>query len=1452
MTAPEASPTSTPGQDDLREQLMGILQRPATPKEGVQPEDDLRAQLLDLLVAKLPPLLLEGVYMAAVPHSFTLELITALRARDDGKDEKLIARLQQFSFVNEVEDPSGKKRYVIMEAERDILRRRFIASNPQGFILTHQRALAFRETHPHTDPAVQDLSRIYHRLMIDTQNGLDYLIRVFTGYTSDHRLSTAERLMQTAHEVIPYLEVLNSPLLPELRLWLRYFHARLDQLRGEWANCLAELKSVLSDPTLPRLTNLQARVTRAYALALTKAGEYADAISYYEKSVALFKQQPASELEQAFTLIGLGDAHLELALAARGYRMLSSPKVEGLQRVRVWLTLPLLIPLLIYMHWHFSWRVWQPQFWPVLIEQDWIISRLLVIAARWYQQANRLLLTIPQHPERTQAAEKLARLYLALGDADEATHRFLTLLSETQGTLSQYRRARAEAGLGHSLLRLGQTDAAVAPLRAAVPILNAYDDREREAEALSALAEAVGQLGQSAEAMQYFDRAMRLYQKQDDVVGATEMAERLHALERSQQLDTEERGKATTTTQRLQRRQYQVRFRHPALIVFRRLMLVLLAGLIFLVPLVSTRVESGSTAEVRISFFAAPLLENDAQFSPLVAQDLTLRLEPIFQTELAFQLSIGLVLSGLVLYAALGLLLIATTPLRALQAAQREAIRLDLQGVETGHGEQAKHIGWRDITHLIEADVYLFENPLPENSSFTVVTPNTRIKVSGYTAWYAPLWARIWGTARFIAPNPQVLRLGYRTLQSPLGWLYLVSIVGLLLFGPILRFATDWLTMPLFGSPYSLNDFYPFFYLGLLLPPLWWLVVRPTYIQRHLNPQSRLIWLLGTVGLVLAVGALFVPFLPRFGLLGLHIATTSLVLIGSSVWAVWQWQTPNGHPVQSLPVRLLLTLVLVIGGVFVGARIRRELNGYHALVYANNERKLGLNVTDPAESDLHLKNAIDSYSQVLENSPDSTDIYNNRALIYVILKDYPNALKDYDAILEISPDDHPTRANRALAYQSWAAQLTAAGDTTGAQEKLAAALSEFNHLIQQDPDDPRAYLWRGIVYHTLKQPHAALDDYRTALNALRGRNAEKSSDADVALMGAGWAWFQIAHDASLTPEGEATATDNFRKALESFEEANEIEENAETWLAVGYAHFRLKDYAKTLEAWERAVELDPENSVMVISRGTAHWRLANVAGQDTCASETASTSDKALTAGQLQMAVNDFTQAIQLDPNRAPTYRTRAQVEYLLRNCPGYDYDRQMSVAIADYGEAIKRAPENAVYWQFRARLGYVHSRDLFFATGHDADAQTILAQAVSDLDHAAELDPTDAETKHWQTIIHDETLGRSFYLERGQRYYTANEYTLAFADFSQAATLLPNSARAAFKAGLAALAAGEMPKAQIWYATGLQRTPQLDPALRADVLRQARDDLNALLKTQPNLRPEIDRILRELERGGG
>ncbi|MBI4630259.1 MAG: tetratricopeptide repeat protein, partial [Chloroflexi bacterium] len=1183
---------------------------------------ELARTLLDQILAKAPPQLAEGLYLASISHTFTTELMTVLRARNDGKDQRLVERLLQFSFVWEVGEGGEAKRYSIQGIERDILNRLFIEKDRAGFIQAHRRALEFHEANPNPDQFLNNQSRLFHLLFVDPEAALDHLMHTFRVYNAERRLAAADRLLVTAEEVQPYLVLLNSSILSDLENMLAHLHARLDQLRGNWAKSLAALKTLRNNPDLS--PTLVPYVARGYGYALARSGMQVEAIDQYRYALATFAKRSNNGYEQGLTMIHIGDAYRSLAIAARGHREVIHPLTSSLKQFAADLfSLLTWLPLVIYLSFSFGWRLWLPQSWPMLRGLDWIIARLFATGSRWYRRAAPLLAKTAASADKRQAEEKMAYLHLTMGDLTAAIPAFQEILKDE--TLSEYNQAQV-TGL---------------------------------------YAEANYFIGKPTESVNQYNQALSLYQRQKDVVGLTEVAERLKEFERDQTLGKDVRTMASTTALRVSfSREYLLRFKHPVLVLFRFVSLVVLFLFFIIVPLLTVHFQSDTTLQVSTSFHAVPvlidLLTNDPNYSPSLSQQTNPEASTSFKADVALQFGVAFLLLYLVAYTVLGLIVIAQTRLSTLQRATRSSrVSVDLQTITVGEGDDAKSLKWTGIKRILFADALFNGSIRPDSSSLTIITKDDHLSVSGNIAWYEHLRERVQDA---FSTNPKVTKedVGYQVVPSKMAALYGVSFITLVAYVAASIFSPRILDASFWNLPYTLVDGYPYIYIGLFLPPAWWGMFQQIRVYTKTTPRNSLPFLYICLGLLLAATYWLTPK-PWFITPDYFVPMFFTTILACALYAIWIARDLNTDE-AIYPIWGRLAITVAVGAIMVASMVyvAREVIGHHYVVIGNHARSRGLAalaLRQEEEAQQPLEESVASYTQALIFSAHNMTALNNRAASLTLLKQYEAAVADYDQLILKSPRPSASLyANRALAKENWAAVLDAQRNPETAQRKLSDAIGDFDRAIAALRDD-QYYLRRGVAYHTLGDYDKALKDYSWVL-------AQNPNNA-LALAGTGWVYYSKADEASRKASLTNSATDktellakakaDFQIALTNFQEAvrysKEPPELEDNYIAVGYAYFRLEDYEKTLAAWQKAVELAPKDPITLISRATAYYKLGTTKGGGCGAGK--SPEVMANTAKQLSLAIDDLNAALKLDPTDHFTYRTRGQLEFLLASCQG-------------------------------------------------------------------------------------------------------------------------------------------------------------------------------------------------------
>jgi len=182
---------------------------------------------------------------------------------------------------------------------------------------------------------------------------------------------------------------------------------------------------------------------------------------------------------------------------------------------------------------------------------------------------------------------------------------------------------------------------------------------------------------------------------------------------------------------------------------------------------------------------------------------------------------------------------------------------------------------------------------------------------------------------------------------------------------------------------------------------------------------------------------------------------------------------------------------------------------------------------------------------------------------------------------------------------------------------------------------------------------------------------------------------------------------NLDAALADFNQAIKLDPlDTDVWINTGCVYLQSKELDKAREFFEKAIQLEPDDSLALYNLGRVYEvrdnldRAIELYGkalsnmeieQDTEFEIRVSRANlyekrwsyhneqgslKSSGLSDLDLAIVDWTKAIELDPDYTDGYNSRATVQYLNDN---------FEEARRDYSEAINRAPHIALYFKNRA-----------------------------------------------------------------------------------------------------------------------------------------------------------------------
>ena len=1220
-------------------------------------EQAIIKKLLLQTLDKSHPVVAEGILLSAIPYSYDLPLLTALRHRDDGNDERLYNRLTHLPFIEEQRHSHGlATRFTVLPQERHTLQNQFIIRDKAGYLAAQERALVYWQNALSIDPFVQRQNVLYHQLLVDSQSedpakltGISLLINIFRDYRNDRHLAAAERVLTMAELASVYLKQLDSNWTNELDQLLVLLRATLAQAYRNWAVSRQGLEQLEAEPKLwPPIVPY---VARAHGQDMVGSGDFAGGISHFQTALKAFqteanKEGPDGEslartttAEIGLTMIALGDAHLELACSVRGQQSASKPTRATGSRVVDALNYLQALPILLYLSFYFGRQVWKQSIVATIGDEDWIIIRLFATAVRWYIRAEPYLQGKSEtRSEHVLASERLAFLLLEIGAAEQASDIFSQMLAEQITPLSPYRKARAQVGLGEAHLQLGQIIEAVNPLQLALIELDRFLNEPMSPRAHWDLGEALFAADEWDQSVEQFATAVHGFQEQKAWSSATAVAERLQFLVNPSHLPLDNQGEDTTVAaataliEGLDRREYQVRFRHPWLKHFRRLVLTLLPLVIILIPLFTINLDSSSQITPSIHFRVAPILNRDkltsSELVEVEGQAVTAAnvSEPP-DPELLFwggAILISVYMLGSLL---LGLGTIVLTPPRTVQSLGRKAaIHLDATGISIGKKNEDQ-LTWTSINKVVLGDTLFMSKIMRDRSSFALLTDENSLEVTSNTYWYRSLRR----TISQPLPKKAHVDLDFDLWRSWPGLLYGLNILSLILFAMLVALAPQTIWQELPRLPYSIGDLYPYLYVGLFILPLWWVVIRRLRVRSHMNPRTHSSWWVLGAGLFLVGFLAVVGSRPLLTPVNAILPLASILLLLSAGISIWQVDQ-GSKKIYPLWLRVGILLLVSVTSLLMLVAMVRDVSAYHYRVKGDYYRDQAYLVEPEVQ--------ITAYSKALENYKHSVTISKSRLLpidlpwwvrqslgvpqpeeftlvnaltgqaaMQMQLNQHQAAINTLSELL-----DWTNRSGEVYAWRAWARlglenDIQADNQEEVTSEPFIEVLYDYDRALRNQPK-AEYYLWLGIVHYRLGNQEKAEDSYELALNATDSddRYLLTKEQQTQALIGQGWLLYDL---------------EQFSEALQAFSTARETSpESAETWLALGYAQYGLGKFEDTLISWEEAQRLDPEEPMVLISLGTLAWKLGGISRLD---------NDSEIACAHYAQSVAHFTEAVDED-----------------------------------------------------------------------------------------------------------------------------------------------------------------------------------------------------------------------------
>jgi tetratricopeptide (TPR) repeat protein len=458
--------------------------------------------------------------------------------------------------------------------------------------------------------------------------------------------------------------------------------------------------------------------------------------------------------------------------------------------------------------------------------------------------------------------------------------------------------------------------------------------------------------------------------------------------------------------------------------------------------------------------------------------------------------------------------------------------------------------------------------------------------------------------------------------------------------------------------------------------------------------------------------------------------------------------------------------------------------------------------------------AITDYTRVLQLAPENQEARKERGIVYFHKGDYDRARADLDAIKadDFSLINYRGVLNASKAIQQnpqdasnylWRAGLYMGDETIGYSEVQdhAKALADLATAIRLDPKNARAFALRAKIYG---DESSAVKDYDKAIaDASQSLRLDKDNAAVYNHRG-NLFLFKGDYDQAVADYIAATNLDpgyasgsyhrdlhsaeaDWDKAIAHYSSALQRDpKNADATFKRGFFHSEFREkvnqWNSAIDDYTRAIQLDPRNAQAYLLRGIARGRRIEQEGiQRSQEKRKESAADITREQQEMALALDDYTQAIRLDPGLAPAYYYRAQAYTANEDV---DLDR----ALADYSQFIRLRPRQAGHTHFsRGRLYLAKGQwDNVIA---DVDAYFRLERPI---------------TLKYLTSMDISGIARRM---RADAYLMKNEWDKAIADYTEAGDGMAGMNITAYNLGNVYRRKGDHERAVAEYTRALEST---------------------------------------------
>jgi len=434
--------------------------------------------------------------------------------------------------------------------------------------------------------------------------------------------------------------------------------------------------------------------------------------------------------------------------------------------------------------------------------------------------------------------------------------------------------------------------------------------------------------------------------------------------------------------------------------------------------------------------------------------------------------------------------------------------------------------------------------------------------------------------------------------------------------------------------------------------------------------------------------------------------------------------------------------------------------------------------------------ALEAFRKAKDIRPDLENIHLNLGEVYFIQKDYDKSKAEFRQALKYDPNNPDV--------------YIGLGDTLLGQRLLDEAIQAYNKALALDMNNKVAMAGLSDANNQKALEFLSVGKYDQAIKIYQDLikiNADVTEDV---YFGLGYAF---------------TKKDRFEEAIDAYSKAIKIDPGkAGCYNNRGVAYNALKERDKALADFNTAIQLDPKYALSYFNRGVVYYddnqnEKALIEFNKAIELNRKHSSTylyRGLTYARLQdteKAIEEYSKAIELDPKYVLAYSNR-----------GVTYDKlgQNEKAVTDYSKAIELDPKYVLAYNNRGmtydKLGQNEKAVTDYSKAIELDPKYVLAynnrgvaydklgqneKAVTDYSKAIELDP--------KYVL--------AYNNRGVAYAKLGRNEKAVTDYSKAIELDPKYVLAYNNRGVAYAKLGRNEKAVTDYSKAISIDPNYAPA---------------------------------------